>query len=136
MKNGVLKKLIVLLVLVNFTGCVKPIFHIENGALPASNDGKSYTTDQVKEAILVACKSRGWSPIVKSYGVIEASISVRTKHQAVIKITYTAENINIHYVSSENLKYSNGKIHRNYNKWISLLYSSIKQQLGVRAQMY
>jgi len=89
----------------------------------------------VQKAILAACNSRGWSAQVDSNGVILASIMVR-RHRAKVKIEHTRTTVSISYMDSDELGYSHGKIHPNYNKWVSNLYHSIQRSLGSRGQMY
>lgn len=42
-------------------------------------------------------------------------------HKARIQIDYTEKFYAITYLESENLLYKEGKIHRNYNRWINNL---------------
>jgi hypothetical protein len=108
---------------------IGPVLNLKNEPLPTSADGSTYTKEQVRKAILEGCRRRGWVAQLKEEGLIEASILVRT-NRAKVEIRYDETNISILYKDSENLHYSNGTIHRNYNRWIVYLYRSILKQLN------
>lgn len=68
-------------------------------------------------------------------GVITGHIQVR-QHQANISIPYNTVHYSINYVSSVNLDdKGEGKIHRNYNRWINGLNQAIQLELN-RASSY
>ncbi|GIU36839.1 hypothetical protein TUM4433_36220 [Shewanella schlegeliana] len=75
------------------------------------------------------CKAKGWTPIKADNNTIDAYITVRS-HKAHVRISYDEHFYNINYVDSTNLDYSDGEIHRNYNKWVHKLAASIQQQLS------
>lgn len=113
-------------VLVALSGCsrVQPVTNIENASvvfdLPSSS---------VKKAILEAGISRDWIMSITAPGVIRAEQIVRS-HKAVIEITFDKKTYSINYVDSIDLKYKDGKIHRNYNRWIRNLEVDINQNLA------
>lgn len=84
----------------------------------------------------MGCKKRRWTPVLERKNKITATISVRSKHFAEIEIPFTADKYSIIYRSSKNLDYSekNQLIHRNYNKWIHMLQSSIQREFTEAAQ--
>ena len=84
---------------------------------------------QVEKAILMGGLQKGWTMKVTQPGLIRGTITVRT-HQATIDVPYTDKDFSIQYVSSVGLN-DNGKgtIHRNYNKWITLLDQAIRIEL-------
>lgn len=126
----------ILVFILILTGCTgQPILNLEQEYIPTLRDGNSPSLDQVEKAIISAAQKRGWSPRIISPGLIEARITVRS-HRAVIEIPYTAVSYSIKYKDSLNLEYSNGKIHRNYNKWVLKLSGTIQRELGVRTQNY
>lgn len=84
----------------------------------------SLSVAKVKDGIIKAASARGWKIKETGPGELTAVIKVRT-HTAAIKITYTQTTYSITYMDSANLKYKNGKIHRNYNKWIKFLKDDI-----------
>ena len=73
---------------------------------------------------------RGW--IVKKIepGQLEATIYVRS-HMAQVTIDYTASGYSIRYKDSTNLGYKDGKIHRNYNKWVQNLNMDIQRAFAM-----
>jgi hypothetical protein len=125
-----MKHLLFLVCLLVFSyGCAsKDIYNVDNESVPIYNTENPPTIDTVKESIMSACKRKGWSPRVVEEGLIEAFIYVRG-HKAVVEIPFTEKVYSIHYKDSENLGYSNGKIHRNYNKWVFLLSQTIQQEI-------
>ncbi|KAB7895542.1 hypothetical protein ASE93_15715 [Serratia sp. Leaf50] len=109
------------------TGCINHTAPIRNVSEAIST---THTSEQVKKAILVAGAQRGWQMTAPQNGLILATLTPRN-HVAKVKITYTAINYNIQYVSSENLNAEGGKIHKNYNRWVANLDQDIKAQLNV-----
>ena len=129
------KELFVIFVLL-ITACTsKAIYNIENELIPTNSSGEPPSLEVVEKAILAACRRKGWSSRKVSEGVIEASIYVRS-HKATVEITFDENVFNIDYKNSENLDYSNGRIHRNYNKWVIILTRVIQSQLGISTQNY
>lgn len=118
---------IVLTLLLVACGRVQPIMEVEDTPV-----GYNLQSEQVKLAIIEAATSRGWIAKETKPGLIEANITLRT-HSAAITIPYTNKFYSIHYASSVNLKASDGKIHRNYNRWINNLNVDIQHQLAVAA---
>lgn len=132
---------IVFVAFLMFTGssvfAAKPIENIIDFPIPTDIDGGKYSIESVKNAILSACRKRGWTPVDDGKNTITASIFVRS-HYAEITIPYTDEKYSIYYKSSKNLDYSEKKqkIHRNYNRWVFMLTKSIQREFNVRAQGY
>lgn len=75
---------------------------------------------------------RNWRMKTESVGVIDGRYISRG-HMAHIRINYTANGYRINYVDSENLNADNGKIHRNYNRWINNLDHDIQLRLAINA---
>ena len=69
-----------------------------------------------------------------SPGVIKARYQTRN-HVAEVRITYTATYYNIKYDSSLNLQASDGKIHKNYNRWVRNLDKDIQVNLSTGATL-
>ncbi|OSN07268.1 hypothetical protein [Lonsdalea iberica] len=90
-----------------------------------------YSIEQVKTAIIQAGQQREWVMTPVSPGVINGHINQRG-HVADIRINYSTSSYSINYVNSQNLRAANGKIHRNYNRWINNLDREI--QLCLSAQ--
>lgn len=120
-------------------GCAKQlplVLNYEQEPIPARIDTKPYSMEEVQRAILSACRNKGWSASMNEQGKIDASITVRSKHRAKIKITYTTTQYSIQYVDSSGLKYNDGYIHSNYNHWIAKLDAEIKKEFGLKTQRF
>ena len=102
-----------------------PVMNVDNTSVYGEP-----TLADVKESIITALEFKRWTPISSNDNRIEAEIWVRS-HYALITIEFTKDNYSIKYQDSNNLDYdasSNG-IHRNYNKWITLLDQEIKKNI-------
>ncbi|MFO1394638.1 MAG: hypothetical protein U1F09_12815 [Steroidobacteraceae bacterium] len=108
----------------------QPILNLKDVAVPPRPDGTTYTVDEVQAAIIGGCRVKGWTPKIEAPGRITASILVRNKHYAEVSITFTQAAYSIQYVTSRDLDYDekSQEIHRNYNKWITLLSEAIQRQ--------
>ena len=83
--------------------------------------GHNYNHEQVQQAILKAVANRGWTPRKVTPNLIQADILVRNTFYAAVDIHYSVSNFRINYRDSRELGYKDGKIHRNYNRWVSML---------------
>ena len=101
----------------------QPVLNFSQQLVP-----NSLTTEQVKKCILLAGVKRKWHMREIHPGIIHGIINVRS-HEAEIDIPYSNKEYSINYRSSENLKYNDGMIHRNYNKWIKLLNAAIQKNM-------
>jgi hypothetical protein len=129
-------KILALLIILLIAGCTsQPIHNISETNLPSLKNGSPPTVEIVQNSIIKACKERGWIPSVTQPGIIEARLTLRS-HRAVVEISYTDNSYTITYKDSENLDYSNGSIHRNYNNWVANLSRSIQEEIGAHAQGY
>ena len=108
----------------------QPILNLKDVAVPVRPDGTAYTFDEVQAAIIGGCRVKGWTPKIEEPGRITASILVRNRHYAEVSITYTQAAYSIQYVTSRDLDYDEKtqEIHRNYNKWVTLLSETIQRQ--------
>jgi hypothetical protein len=84
---------------------------------------------QVKKAVLVTLKKRGWSVTRNAPGLVQAEIEVRNKFFAAVDIPYSASGYQIRYRDSREMGYHDGKIHRNYNRWVYALDRNILREL-------
>lgn len=111
-----------------------PILNLKDVPVPVKPDGGAYTLDDVQHSIIAGCGYKGWTPLIVGPNKIKATINVRGKHYAEVAITYTARSYSIDYVTSNNLDYDaeTRKIHRNYNKWVTLLSEAIQRQFAMR----
>lgn len=102
---------------------LSPIIDLEDQPVP---DG--LTLKQVKTAIQRGAAVRKW--IAKSQGPNEFEVTLfNRKYVVKVKITYSTESYSITYVSSQNMKAQNGRIHRKYNGWVSNLNNDIQRAL-------
>lgn len=102
---------------------VQPIENVENASVPAGLDMTA-----VRNAIIDGCSARNWVAKEIEDGELQCTVQVRS-HTAVVNIGYTTENYSITYADSVNLKYKDGKIHRNYNSWVQNLNGDIRNAL-------
>lgn len=93
-----------------------------------------HTEAQVKDAIIKAGAQRQWIMSDAGPGVIKGKLQNRD-HVADIKINYSATSYSIVYVSSINLMATNGKIHRNYNRWVHNLDKDIQVTLAANTAL-
>ncbi|NEN67729.1 hypothetical protein G3W52_27560, partial [Escherichia coli] len=77
---------------------------------------------------------RQWIMSDAGPGVIKGKLQNRD-HVADIKINYSATSYSIVYVSSINLMAANGKIHRNYNRWVHNLDKDIQVTLAANTAL-
>lgn len=133
----VMSLLSILLLMVSVSAmAADPIQDLIDVAVPVNIDGKQPGLEEVKAAVISGCRKRGWIPVVSGPNQITAKLDVRSKHFAEVDITYNVNTYSIVYKSSTNLDYNEEKrkIHRNYNKWVSILSSTIQREFGVNAQ--
>ncbi len=110
-------------------GCSKsvPLQNINESPVPTAYN---MTASDVAKAIRTAAITKRWTISEEKPGYMEASITVRNKHTAVVGIPYTDKTYNIEYIRSSNLNHKGDKIHRNYRKWVTLLDREIQAELS------
>lgn len=114
------------LILTGLIGCTSKPLLVPQEQLAA---GKNYSQQQVKEAILKAVIDRGWAARKVTPNLIQADITVRNTFYAAVDIHYSANDFRISYRDSRELSYKDGKIHRNYNRWVNALDKNILRNL-------
>jgi len=86
----------------------------------------------VAKAIRLGVAQRGWVVTRSDPGYMEATLHLRS-HVATIGLRFDTRQIEIHYVSSDNLDYEVEKgvphIHGNYLKWVNNVVHDINIQL-------
>lgn len=122
-----LKLFISVLLTLLLVGCgrVQPVLNVEDTPVAYDLQNK-----QVKAAIVQSATNRGWTIEETSPGVLIAKINVRS-HFAEVEIPYSNKYYSIIYLNSVNLKASDGKIHRNYNRWVNNLNVDIQRALAL-----
>ncbi len=102
-------------------GCSAKVYNVENKEIIQEVD-----TLKVKDTILKAGLSLGWSMYEVDNNTITASILLRG-HSAITTISYTDRSYSINLIKADNLNYNkeNNSIHKNYNSWIQNLEHTI-----------
>lgn len=85
--------------------------------------------EQMKQAILTALVKRKWSVQRVGPDKVQAQITVREQFHAEIDIDYSPVSYTINYRDSRGMDYSDGKIHKNYIRWVRLLDKDILREL-------
>ena len=93
-----------------------------------------HSAEQVKIAILKAGQKRDWIMSEAGPGMIKGRLQARD-HAVEVRIPYSATGYSINYDSSKNLKASNGKIHKSYNRWVHNLDHDIQLNLSMGAAL-
>jgi hypothetical protein len=101
------------------------ILNIENSPI---NSSQELGVADVERAIIEGAKVRGWQPRVVEPGHIEAVLYIRS-HVATVDIYFGTTSYSIIYKDSVNLDYKDGRINRNYNKWVQNLNSDIQSKI-------
>ncbi len=99
------------------------VVNIENAPIPGG-----LSSAQVENAIVTGMTDRGWIPKVIAPGHVEARLLVRS-HMVAVDIEFDETTYSITYKDSDNLRYKNGKIHRNYNRWVANLNLDLRRSL-------
>ena len=116
--SSLLRATLITLALLTGAGCTsKPVLNTQHD-LPA---GAQVSEEQVKQVIVTALQKREWTVQRLSPQLVQAEITVRNQFYAAIDIRYTRNSYAITYRDSRDLGYKDGKIHRNYNRWVSML---------------
>lgn len=109
-----------------------PIYNAQS-SVPVENISKQ----ELKKSIVKAILFKRWRVLSETDNTIVAGINVR-KHYAEVTITYDESNFTINYRDSNTLDYNpqRGTIHRNYNKWITLLENEIQSNIILEKNNY
>ena len=127
-RNRILVATLALLASLFFTHSAMALDAVQNMENVPITTTQDLSMMDIERAIVNGGKVRGWQSRIIEPGHIEATIHVR-KHMAKVDIHYTTESYSITYKDSEALKYKNGKIHRNYNKWVQNLNNDIQAKI-------
>ncbi|WP_127960187.1 hypothetical protein [Serratia microhaemolytica] len=120
----IVKLCAVLVVAAGLAGCARTA-PIENIKTPVST---GHTSEQVKQAIFSAGARYKWVMTETKPGVIHGRQQTRA-HSVDVTIPYSATGYAITYDNSFNLRAANGKIHKNYNRWVRNLNKEIQLKL-------
>ena len=139
--SSLLRAALITLALLTAAGCTsKPVLNTQHD-LPAN---AQVSEEKMKTVIVNALQKREWTVQRLSPQRVQAEITVRNQYYAAIDITYTRNSYAIIYRDSRELGYKDGKIHRNYNRWVNNLDSDIMASLrsnganeaGTAAQLF
>ncbi|NWA42777.1 hypothetical protein HX871_05330 [Pseudomonas reactans] len=139
--SSLLRVTLITLALLVTAGCTsKPILNTQHD-LPAD---AQVSEEKMKTVIVNALQKREWTVQRLSPQLVQAEITVRNQYYAAIDIRYTRNSYAITYRDSRDLGYKDGKIHRNYNRWVNNLDSDIMAGLrsngvneaGTAAQLF
>ena len=139
--SSLLRAALITLALLTAAGCTsKPVLNTQHD-LPAN---AQVSEEKMKTVIVNALQKREWTVQRLSPQRVQAEITVRNQYYAAIDITYTRNSYAITYRDSRQLGYKDGKIHRNYNRWVNNLDSDIMAGLrsnganeaGTAAQLF
>ena len=139
--SSLLRVTLITLALLVTAGCTsKPILNTQHD-LPANTQ---VSEEKMKTVIVNALQKREWTVQRLSPQLVQAEINVRNQYYAAIDIRYTRNSYAITYRDSRELGYKDGKIHRNYNRWVNNLDSDIMAGLrsngvneaGTAAQLF
>ena len=84
---------------------------------------------QMQQAIVKTLVARQWTVQKITPELVQAQITVRGQYHAEIDIPYSANHYRIQYRASSGLDYKDGKIHKNYIRWVRLLDRGIVREL-------
>ncbi len=135
-----IKLFLIVLMITLALGCTK--LKQQPLVTPETNVEAMYSglsANDVQNAIIVACTTRGWKVDKKTKSQIDASILVRGKHYVFVSIPYSSKQVTIKYKDSSNMFYEGGvmpKIHHNYNKWVTNLMQTINLNLLSKSNMH
>ncbi|KAF1022816.1 MAG: hypothetical protein GAK37_03324 [Pseudomonas sp.] len=116
--SSLLRASMITLALLTTAGCTNKPVRNPHHELPANS---AVSEEKMKQTILAALTKREWVVQRLSPQLVQAQIDVRGQFHAEIDIRYTAASYAITYRDSRDLGYKDGKIHRNYNRWIVML---------------
>ncbi|MGE7814478.1 hypothetical protein ACQKMW_13740 [Pseudomonas sivasensis] len=120
--SSLLRVTLITLALLTTAGCTsKPVLNTQHD-LPANTQ---VSEEKMKTVIVNALQKREWNVQRLSPQLVQAEITVRNQYYAAIDIRYTRNSYAITYRDSRELGYKDGKIHRNYNRWVNNLDSDI-----------
>ncbi|WP_338526672.1 hypothetical protein NUH87_15095 [Pseudomonas batumici] len=124
--SSLLRAALVALTLLMAAGCTsKPIVTPTRTLAPQVQASQ----EEVKQAIITALAKREWSVQRVNPTQVQAEITVREKLHVEIDINYSANGYTIAYRDSRGMDYRDGKIHRNYIRWVTFLDQDILAEL-------
>ncbi|WP_347903447.1 hypothetical protein [Pseudomonas purpurea] len=124
--SSLLRATLIVLALLTTVSCTSKRMYSPTRIVPAT---VQVDQEHMKQAILKTLVARKWTVQRVSPDVIQAEITVRNKYHAEIDIEYAPTHYKIVYRDSRELDYKDGKIHKNYIRWVRLLDRGILSRL-------
>ncbi len=124
---------IILVMVAAFASCarVEPVYNVEEDVVPAGTHQK-YSSEQIGKMIAKTAIEKGWAVNEVKPGQLHCTLKWR-EHSATADITYSNKEYSIELDSSQNLKESDGMIHRKYNQRVRDLQNAIDKKLSQAA---
>ncbi|WP_434779123.1 hypothetical protein [Neisseria sp. Ec49-e6-T10] len=104
-----------------------------SGPKPLVQQVNGFSRAQVEQSILAGGKVKAWSMKKIKPGIIDGTILVNNQ-RANIRVTYSAEQYSIQYVSGGNVVTGNDKVPTNYGRWQKKLSEAIQNSLAKKAR--
>ncbi len=103
--------------------------------IPAQTISAQVTLEQVQKCVVNAAVKHQWQIVKKDSDSVLLRYSRNPKWAADVKVTFTTKQYKIDYVDSFGLKYKvvdgQGDIHRNYNRWVNNLNTTIQRNINL-----
>lgn len=124
-----IKHVFLVIALITLTACkVMAPVTTPHAQIPASYQ---LTSAQVKNTLLEVLSERRWDVQRITDTQIFAKHNKQDRHDASIVIDYSSHDFTIRYQDSHNMKYGNGMIHRNYNRWVETIRIDFNRKLNI-----
>lgn len=123
---SLLRVCLIVLALLTCVSCTSKRMYTPDRVLPASLKADH---EEMKQAILKNLVARKWTVQRISPELIQAEITVREQYHVEIDIQYAPTHYKILYRDSRGMGYADGKIHKNYIRWVRLLDKGILREL-------
>ncbi|MGE7960042.1 hypothetical protein ACQKQA_26400 [Pseudomonas sp. NPDC089530] len=124
--SSLLRATLIVLALLSTAACTSKRMYTPERVVPATIHADH---EEMKQAILKNLVARGWSVQRVGPELVQAEITVREKYHVEIDIQYAPTHYKILYRDSSGMNYKDGKIHKNYIRWVRLLDKGILREL-------
>jgi hypothetical protein len=124
---------VLLVITIVFAAChrMEPVYNVEQDSVPTGVQQK-LSSEHIGKMIAKTAASKGWVVKEVKPGLLHCVLKWKD-HSAAINITYSKQDYSIELDSSENLKESDGMIHRKYNQYIRDLQNEIDKKFSEAA---
>ena len=119
--------------MLGLTSCTLKTRPVHTGQTQSMPSVASLLTDQKRSSLIeLAAIKNGWRCQKFSDEKSKCTLNKRD-HSATVEISHNKKSYTINYLDSANLKYKQGQIHQQYNKWIKNLEIRIFQIIAQEA---